>query len=168
MTKRKFNRAILGDIAEIPLKQGFAYIQYVYNYKKPPNWGALVRVFPGIYSSRLHDFKKLNQMEERFVAFFPIRTAVHRNLMSVVAHEMIPPKFATLPLFKGAGARDTKTGNVRIWWLWDGDKSWRVGKLTRAQKRLPIHEIINFPLLVERIETNWSPEDEVVSASSRS
>lgn len=44
------------------------------------------------------------------------------------------------------------------WWLWDGVNEWPIGKLTKEQKHLPFNEVWNDTLLVERIESGWTPE----------
>lgn len=162
MKKRTFKRAVLGDIIEIPLSRGFAYVQYVYRHTTPPIvMGDLVRVLPGVYQKRPTDFSKLNAMHERFITFFLIGIAVRRKMASIVAHQEVPDRFAKLPLFKAVGWHDPRTGEVQSWWLWDGKKSWKVDELTEEQKRLPLQEFIGFPVLVERIESGWAPEDEV-------
>ena len=42
--------------------------------------------------------------------------------------------------------------------LFDGVNEWPIGKLTKEQKHLPFNEVWNDTLLVERIESGWTPE----------
>ncbi|WP_176536262.1 hypothetical protein [Rhizobium sp. L9] len=45
-----------------------------------------------------------------------------------------------------------------MWWLWDGEKEWRIGQLSAEQHQLSIRGVWNDTLLVERIEFGWTPE----------
>jgi hypothetical protein len=143
-----------GDIVEIPTKSGYAYVQYTHRI---PQWGALIRVLPGIYKRRPADLKKLADRPERFVTFFPVTIAVHRKIFKVVGHSEVPESAKKLPLFRAAGFID-RAGKVHDWWLWDGEKSWRVGVLTDDLRRLPIKAVMNDTALISRIEKRWIPE----------
>ena len=168
MTKRKFTRPVLGDIVEVPLKRGFAYVQYVYRHRDPPvQMGDLIRVLPGIFAKRPKEFSELNAKHERFIAFFPVAIAVRRKYVSIVAHEKVPERFKTLPLFKAAGLRSPETSKPLSWGLWDGKKSWRVSELTEEERRLPLRQFINLMLLGERIESGWTPEDEFAEPNAK-
>ena len=56
------------------------------------------------------------------------------------------------------GVIDPSTRKVKVWWLWDGEKEWRVGEITAEQRGLPIRGVWNDTLLIERIESGWTPE----------
>ena len=92
-----------------------------------------------------------------FSTFFPLGAAVNRCIVSVVGNATIPEKQKPFPLFRN-GVVDPKTKKVETWWLWDGEKEWCIGKLTKEQRRLPLNEVWNDTLLVERIESGWTPE----------
>jgi hypothetical protein len=162
MTKRKGiqKRLVLGDVIEIPLSDGlFAYAQFS-NYEDGPlGWGYMVRVLPGVFSSQPTNIKELVQVAERFCAFFPAATALRKGLIRVVAREGIPEQFRTLPLFRACN-RKAQTGE-KIWYLWDGVRDTRVGTLSPEFYDLPLHQLISIDVLVERIEGDWSPRDEV-------
>lgn len=83
-------RPRIGDVIEIETPGGLAYVQYTYNDKEPPVWGALIRILPGLYPSRPEGFSDLVQGGERFFVFFPLGAACYRGLVKVVAHEEIP------------------------------------------------------------------------------
>ena len=54
-------------------------------------------------------------------------------------------------------------GHVRVWYLWDGEREWRVDSLTKEQRRLPVHPgIWNDTLLVKRIVEGWEPSGDTV------
>jgi hypothetical protein len=96
---------------------------------------------------------------ERFVVFFPLQTALNRSIFSVVAHEELPESAKQFPVFRAAGHID-REGRVHDWWLWDGEREWKVGQLTTEQRQLPLLELWNDTLLIERIEKEWTPEHE--------
>ena len=159
-SKRNYKRLVLGDVIEIPLsRRRFAYAQYTYYHRAPPVWGHLIRVLPRVFASRPENLKELVQKRERFYAFFPAGAAVSRGWVTIVSQEEIPVGSRKLPLFKACN-QNFHTGK-KTWYLCDGKRERRVGVLLKEHYDLPLQEIISFDLLVERIETGWSPRDEV-------
>ena len=160
--QRTFKRLALGDVIEIPLSMNrYAYAQFTHTHRDPPVWGQLLRVLPGIFDSPLEIVQELAQRPERFYVFFPAGAAVRRGLVRIVASEEIPEKCRRFPLFK-ACSRNGGTGLPTCWFLWDGKKTLEIGKhLPQKYHDLPMKQLINLPLLVERIENGWSPRDEV-------
>jgi hypothetical protein len=70
-----------------------------------------------------------------------------------------PAKLESFPIFRD-GVADPRTGKIVNWWLWDGEREWLVGGLTDEQKKYPIREIVNDTLLMERIESGSTSDDE--------
>ena len=157
--KRKFTRIVLGDVVEIKVRCGLAYAQYVNYHRQRPVLGELVRVLPGIYKCRPKDFGNLVAGKERFYAFYPVGPAVTRHLVRIVAHQAIPERCRKFPVFKDCN-ENYETGD-KTWYLWDGKKEWRLGRMSAKVRDYPIAEVISHGVLVERIETGWSPADEV-------
>lgn len=147
------HRIRMGDIIEIPTKKGFAYAQFTHKHSR---YGALIRILPGFFETRPSHFTELAQQREIFTSFFPLQAAVNRGIFEVVAHCAIPEKARQFPLFRDGGV-DPTTGKVETWWLWDGEREWKVGEISQEQRGLPIREIINDTLLIERIESGWTP-----------
>ena len=158
--RRKFTRAVLGDIVEIPVKHGFGYAQYINRHRAFPVYGELVRVFKGVFNSRPEDFSRLVRTREQFQTFYPVGSAVHQGLVTIVAHEEIPERCRPFPVFK-AYNENYDTGK-RTWFLWDGKTFQRIERLSREQRRYPLQQIISHPILVERIEDGWTSADERV------
>lgn len=148
-------RIKLGDIIEIPTSKGLAYAQYTHRAKG--EGGYVIRVLDGLYENRPQNFNELAKNKHRFVTIFPLGAAVHRKIFAIVGHTEIPKEAQQFPLFRAAGFRE-KDGKVVNWWLWDGENSWRVEKLTLEQYKLPIKSIPNDIALVEMIEEGWTPE----------
>lgn len=151
-TSRK--RAVIGDVLEISTPAGLAYFQYTHQHSM---YGGLIRVLEGTYGERPADFAAMTRSRECFVVFFPVRAAANRGLVKIVAHEEIPPHAREFPLFK--------SGRPGSWWLWDGEREWRIGELAPDQRSLPFREIWNDTLLAKRIANGWSPADESVAPS---
>lgn len=152
----KKSRIRPGDVFEIKTKKGLAYAQFVLRH---PQMGELIRVLPGFHDVRPSRFTEVVAQPERFVTFFPLQAAVNQGIFEIVAHEKVPEAAQKFPLFRAAGHID-REGFIHDWWLWDGQKSWRIGKLSQEQKKLPIQEVWNDTLLIERIEEEWTPEKE--------
>src|SRR5437016_426711 len=148
MVKKK---ATIGDLIEIPTSRGFAYAQYTHQH---PQWGGLVRVFDTMFQERPKDPSVITDGAVRFSTFLPIRTAVHRGTFDIVGNYSIAPENRQFPVFRN-GVPNPKTKKVSVWWLWDGDKEWKVGELTPEQRQLPILAVWNDTFLVERVETGW-------------
>lgn len=155
-------RPRIGDIIEIPLKTGFAYGQFVLNHKTQDGFGPLITVLPGIHPEKHSNPQQLVDQPEQFLAFYPLGVAVSQGFVSIVAHADVPTRFERFPLFKVYGGIDHKTRKATTWFLWDGEKSWMVDRLTPEQRKLPVKEIVGVTLLHERIEQGWRPETDLL------
>lgn len=149
-------RLRIGDVVEIRATYGFCYMQLSH---KHPRWGTLVRALPGIFPTRPENLAELVSGEQQFLAFFPVQAALSQRLVDFVGSFPVPEHAQAFPLFR-APVHDLCTSKITGWWLWDGEKEWPVGELRAEQKRLPLREGISCPVLIERIERGWTPEDE--------
>jgi hypothetical protein len=148
-----------GDILEIRTSKGLAYAIYTHRHEQSPKYGALIRVFDQLYQSRPVGISDLVNIPIRFSTFFPLQAAVEKGIVEIVGNVSTPDSLKSFPLFR-SGVIDPQTKKVRTWWLWDGEKSWRVGDLTIEQRSLPIRGIWNDTYLVHRIEEGWRPEND--------
>ena len=147
-------RVKVGDVIEIPTERGFAYAQYVLRKEQ---WGALLRILPRFFEERPPDLCELVKEKEKFVTFFPLQAAVNREIFDVIENCDIPQSAKQFPLFRAAGSID-RNGKVLDWWLWDGEREWRIGKLTADQMKLPMRHVVNDTQLIDDIEKEWTPE----------
>jgi len=144
----------IGDIFEIPTAKGYAYAQYTHEHFQLTS---LIRVFEGLYPSPPGDWGKIVAGPVQFSTFFPLKAAVQRGIFKIVAHHQVAEPNRSFPIFR-SGIVDPKTRKVSVWWLWDGEAEWKIGNLNPEQRKLPIREIWNDAMLVQRIEEGWRPE----------
>jgi hypothetical protein len=143
-----------GDVFVIKTSRGGCYFQYV---SKNPLMGAMIRVLPGIYENAPSDFLEVINKDTNFWIFFPVVAALKRGIICKVGNFDVPDFAKKFPLFR-AGIVNSKTKRVESWWLWDGSEEWMVGEITDEQRKLPIRQIWNDTLLIERVEEGWLPE----------
>ncbi len=147
----------IGDIVEIPTALGMAYAQYTHQH---PRYGSLLRVIEGFFPERPQDLEKLAASPTKFFAFLLLQGTVRLGLFTYVGWAPVPAHSSKFPLFRN-GVEDRRTKLVGDnWWLWDGEREWRVGKLKPEQYQLPMQEIVNAAMLVHRLEIGWLPEHE--------
>lgn len=143
----------IGTIIEISTSKGLAYAQYTH---KHADYGYLIRIIQGLQQSTPTDIDSLAQRPTNFVTFFPLGAAIKRKIFKVIGVRPVPEFAQNFPIFK-SGHYDPEQGKITVWFLWDGTNDWRVDKLTEEEKDYPIQEVINATLLIERIETGWTP-----------
>lgn len=112
---------------------------------------------PGFYTSQPATFSGLCLAEPQFSTFFPLGAACSRGLVRVVANEPIAQHLREFPTFRASVKG--QDGVWGPWWLWDGDKEWKVGELKPGMETLPPREVINDTLLFERIVSGWRHRD---------
>ena len=108
----------LGDILQVLTSQGVAYAQVTHNH---PDYGFLIRVFPGFYNKQPKDFSIVVDGEPQFSAFFVVQSAVNQGLLSVVANTPVSEKLQEFPMFRSRGG-----GPGGSLWLWDGSELFRL------------------------------------------
>jgi hypothetical protein len=153
---RAFDRSVkaqIGDIIEIPTSNGVAYAQYI---RRVPERGALLAVMDGLDVTPATDLTEVVDRPLAFYVLFPLQAALTRDIVRRVGTIGVPYRFTRHPVLRSRG-RVEPDGTVRDWWLWDGERRWRVEALDDAQRDLSLAEIVNDTLLVERLETGWRP-----------
>jgi len=117
-------------------------------------YGSLVRVFNREYQVQPVDLQEVINDSDSFSVFFTLSESLKHDQFRVVGNIELPPDLSKFPLFRTGGVGPT--GKVRTWWLWDGEKQWRIGSLTEAQKSLPCRQIWNIGLMLYRLESRWN------------
>jgi hypothetical protein len=152
----EMKRAKIGDVIEIRTAKGYAYAIYTHHHKL---MGALLRVFNTVYASRPENITGVVEDSVRLVVFFPLQSALNRSIVKTVGNVPIAESLRVFPLFRNPGVPNLD-GKADKWWLWDGERSTPIEKLTQEQRRLPVRGIWNDTLLVERIDNGWRHEDD--------
>ena len=152
------NKFKFGDIFELKTSKGLAYLQYVNEYTKPPNYGKLVRVLDGTFQDRPTDFKQLVKRKELFYTFIPLSVSVRRKDIQLVEHEEVTKEFKKMPIFRTEGINETRTGFVNQWGLWDGNERRKIGNLKQKYINISSLATCNTAYIRERIEMGWLPK----------
>lgn len=171
-------RARIGDIFEVRLrKDRLAYIQYVFDDRRPPPGfsgnGPLVRVLSGTFRQRPSDVVLNNLARsdgEQFLVHFPCTVYAWRGSVDTssggidyVLSASVPERLQRLPRFKKFNQSET---GRRVWYAIEteaaggGRPQSRItqlgDKLPRAMIDDPLPWLVNLPALVEKIESGWT------------
>ena len=161
-TKLKCIRRVkkkIGDMIEIPTSKGLAYVQYTHEHKIPPSFGSLIRVLQGFYKTRLLDKElgKIVKEPHRFQTFCSVHYGVNLGEWERVGNFPVPDFAQKFPIFKSTNALPKSDPQNVTWWLWNGEKSHKAGKLSiEEQRKYPEKAIYNDTGLVHAIETGKS------------
>ncbi|HYY16452.1 MAG TPA: hypothetical protein VE965_07385 [Gammaproteobacteria bacterium] len=147
----------VGDVIEIPTSKGLAYAQIT---QKVPKYGPLIHVVEGFWRERPGDLTQIVQAPTRFFTFYPVGTALNRKVVQLAGNIPVPSNRQPFPLLRAAGHILPRSGKVVNWWLWDGNRKWRIPSLPEEQRRLSIAEVVNHTMLVHWLETGWHPDQE--------
>lgn len=149
----------IGDVYEIATEKGLAYFQYTHEHTRPPKWGSLIRVLSGFYQTRLPNDKlaELVNKPHRFQTFLFLTHAIKDDEVVFIENFPIPDFAKNFPIFKNTNANRNADQKDAIWSLWDGEKAWRVGKLSEEeQMKYPFHSLCDATALSIKIERGVS------------
>lgn len=138
-------RPKVGDICRIDTDCGAAYFQYTHKHER---YGALIRVFPGIFHAE-PDLAALIEDDSIYTTFFPLGAACNRGITKIVAEAEVKPQWAKFPMFRAAVV--LPDGRSGPWWLWDGEREWKVGTLRPEHEKLPLRGVCNDTFLIDKI-----------------
>ena len=151
----------VGDIVEIRTSIGIAYALCSHEHTEKPKFGCLIRVFEPLYKARPNNITEVVESDVLFTTFFPLRAALKQGVVDVVSNVAVPKRLTSFPIFRN-GNINPASKRVHTWSFWDGLKEWRVGKLTPEQRSYPLLAVWTYPLLLERVESRWRPEDDPI------
>lgn len=156
-------KAKIGDICEIKTPAGLVYIQYTHDGR---DMGQMVRVLPGLFSTRPRDFAELTKQRELYFVFYTLNYALRDHEAEVVSNKPVPEWAQSYPLMRWCGARDP-SGKAIAWKIFSASSPLTVEehqrtpliwKLTAEQQRLSIHELWPHPVMVKQLARGWTPE----------
>ena len=145
-------RNVIGMIFQLETSKGIAYGICTHEHVK---YGTLVYLYP--IGTQLSELKNATT---QFCCFFPLSVALKRKVVEKVGKIEIPSSLKSFPVFR-SGFPDQVTRRVKDWWFWDGEKEWMVGKINDSQRKMPIRGIINFTMLIERLEDGYTAETDL-------
>jgi hypothetical protein len=153
----------IGDICEIRTPAGMAYVQYTHDGR---DMGQLVRVLPGVFSTRPTDFAELAKQRELYFVFYTLNCALRDHQAEIVSHQPVPPWAQSCPLMRWSGVRDP-SGKAIAWKIFSASSLLTVEEhqrtplvynLTPDHKRLSIHQLWSHPVMVKELARGWMPE----------
>jgi len=135
----------VGAVCEAVIEgRGRVYVQLTHRHAE---YGELIRVLEGVHADRPADLAALVRAPDVWLGFYPLDAAVEQGRMTVIGDAPVPPERAGFPLFK-TGVPDRDTGQVALWWLWDGEREWRADVSPEELERLPVRGIVNHAYLL--------------------
>jgi hypothetical protein len=149
------HRLRAGDLLEVQVGRGVAYIQYVGRHQE---YGDVVFVFPGVYEHRPDNFDCLSR-QSGYLTFYPARKAHREKLIKPVASHTLPISAEVPQHLRRAGAR-ARNGQILTWIVERDGLEILQPELTEQDKLLPIAAIWNHEMLVMRIAEDWHPRRE--------
>src|SRR5260221_6707674 len=102
----------IGDIYEIKLPKGLAYVQYTHESEV---MGPLVRVLPGVHSDRPHDFFPLAKQKELYFTFFTLAQTLRAKHIEMVSNQPVPEWARQFPTMRKAGGWSNHEGRALNW-----------------------------------------------------
>lgn len=146
-------RIKIGDVFEIDVTNGKAYLQYVYNNELI---GELIRVLPGKFESQIDDLTQLVNGETEYFIHFPVKGAYKQKIIKLVGNYSLPNSLR-IPNYFRDDKRD-RDGNL-IGWQIVNYETWEretVDLLTEEQKKLSPWGTWNDTFLIDRISESWT------------
>lgn len=162
MKRAKHSRVKIGDVFVIPLPNGGnAYGQYVFQDKK---MGPLVQIFDLITEHKI----QVDQLQETHPLFRPVITGlfavIRSGLWEIIG--TLPVKNFLYPMFIST-LENEDTGHAGVWYLWDGEKSLRLGYTVPDEyKDLEFLCVWSPYDISRRIETGEKPYDTLIRTNT--
>jgi hypothetical protein len=152
--KKRSKRAKVGDILEVRVPGGLAYLQYI---AKHARYGEMILVSSPRHRVRPQATTRL--FDGAYVTFYPVGAAVRHGLVDIVGHA--PISAGTPPTrFRRTGARPRDGGPVETWVIEDESGETVRTSLSDEERSLPIVRLLNHEALIHYIVTGWRPEVE--------
>src|SRR3954467_2813981 len=95
--KTASSRLKLGDIVEIKSSQGYLYVQYINDHQRPPHFGAVVRILPGVSRRPRSITEQPAVKDSLWCCFWPVKWAVKAGEAKRVGNAPIPQQWRKMP-----------------------------------------------------------------------
>ena len=144
-----------GDVFQLKTERGYAYLQTTHVI----DIAHVIRVLPGLFSSRPSNLDEVVSGPERFFALYPVDLALADGSVQFVGSFPVPPGRREFPILR-RDIRHPETGRVLEWHLWDGSRTWTRPHLSEEERHYSLNEVwVSDEVLAERIASGWSPTD---------
>ena len=93
------------------------------------------------------------------ITFFALNSVIRDPDVEIIGNAQVPCRRRSFPIFRIRG-QVAKDGTVLQWRFWDGEKTWPdrpIRTLDDADRGLPIKGVWGKELLMERLESGWTP-----------
>lgn len=141
-----------GDVLATDCDKGLALLGYVGHHA---HFGDLILVPPRIFAGPVDRICSVFDTSVYF-QFYPATSSLRHGLVRKVgfcteAMRVIPPRWCNI-------IDKNDDGTVRVWNICDGSSRLVRHSLSDDERQLPVGEIINHPVLLERLRASWTPE----------
>ena len=133
-----------GDVVEVTLDAGRAYLQLTHEH---PSYPPAIRAFAGLDAERPADTDRIAERDTLFTAMFPLAPG-GRLKAEKVGHAPVPDA-GGFPTFR-MPIRD-RTGAVVYWWFWDGHGLRYESEPSEVDAALPVREVLTTERLLDRL-----------------
>ena len=156
-------KPMIGDIVNAKTPAGLAHLQYTHDGR---GMGALVRVLPGLYSSRPTDFAQLARQRELYFTSYTLQHAVRNSDAEIIPHQPVPEWAKPYPMMRHSADSDAK-GKTLVWRIVRADTRFTFENLQRAPRHreltpdlamLSIRALWPHPSLLRKLTKGWTPE----------
>ncbi len=153
----------IGDIAEIKTPRGLAYIQYTHASEHA---GELIRVLPGLYTSRPASFFELASQKELYFIFYPLTYALRAKQTEIVSNQPVPEWARNEPIMRQPVGTEPE-GKTSSWKLVPALQPLTVEflretpvihELSPEQRKLSILIVRGHASMVKEIARGWTPD----------
>lgn len=153
--------ARIGDVYEVDTGTGLGYVQFAHDGGK---MGELIRVLPGLFSTR-PNISELAREHEMYFVFFTLEHSLGEKLVQFISNEPTPEGARSFPIMRKRGGIDG-SGKTLNWFIGDGRKlstleemrqAKNVDELSREQENLSIQQLWPYPVLVKKLAQRWTP-----------
>ena len=140
-----------GDVLAVDCGSEVGLVGYV---GKHPHFGDLLWVLPRLFKAPVASV--CSQFDTPgYFQFFPATASVRHGLMPKIGFcaetmKVIPRQWCNM-------IQTNDDGTVRRWTLCDEHAQLPRETLSWEERTLPVGEIINLPMLVERLRAGWTP-----------
>ena len=144
----------VGDVFELPVQGGYAYVQITHQHKSR---GEVVRLIRGVHSASSRNARDVAHLPTQCVVLYLVGVAADDGVARHVGHAEVPEADRRFPMFRQS--IDIPPRPDSIWRVWSGEGDpVGVGRLTADLAKLPLNRNITNDDVVNIIEHQWIPE----------